>query len=506
MRFFKLLKVYLRRPFSRRRKRSLPVLIGSLIFICVWQVGFVGTSRHPSAQGAYQHNVGGLFHEWRFAYFLHNLGLFPIATTLTPTDDSRAGAERLLSTHPESLRTEWNYALRVGDLGRVWLYWPSVWSGGSIHPDVRPANSSAFVFALCALFVAFWWIRQPILGAILVLLLGSDPFQVFESYHRQNVFCWSITAATLVLALHVPLLGAWPRSRRYLYCVPIVTGIVLATIQTIRPEPVAILASAIACYLTLSRTDWRTKAILSALSISTLMLTSWAWGNYYIHKIAQAEARVVAVGGTPYPGPRYLLNHQTWTAIWEGLGDFDRKYGYQWNDWRAADYARPILHSRYGVEVPNQSKIDRFITGEYWDAKKLYPKITFDNLPHYQEVLRDKVLHDITHDPIWFLKIMMKRVWRTLHLTTPVQLLVGPVALPVPMHGLFALLIIVALVVARNLWLTKLVLFVAPVSALSLCVTSDLGATFYSIYHVVAAAVLLAAIIEGVLWWRKRRR
>jgi hypothetical protein len=41
-------------------------------------------------------------------------------------------------------------------------------------------------WALVALYVAFWREGHAILGAILVLLLGSNPFQVSEVFARSK--------------------------------------------------------------------------------------------------------------------------------------------------------------------------------------------------------------------------------------------------------------------------------------------------------------------------------
>jgi hypothetical protein len=87
-------------------------------------------------------------------------------------------------------------------------------------------NGFVFVTALTALFVAFWWIRQPVLGIISVLLLGSNAFQLFETYSRINVFGWPISISILILALHLPLLTNRERSKYYLYTIPFLTGFI----------------------------------------------------------------------------------------------------------------------------------------------------------------------------------------------------------------------------------------------------------------------------------------
>ena len=481
------------------------MLVFSLLCLISWQRARVAPSRHPSVTGRFQQTVGGLNHEWRFVFFLRHLGLYPVASTAAPNADSPDAARRLLEDSG-SLRTEWAATVRVGDLGRVWLYMPDVWWRGSTrNPDVRPANALGFLVALGALFTSFWWIRQPLLGGILVALIGSDPFQIFEIFGRQNVFCWSITVAVVVLALHLPLLGPWPRSRRYLWAVPVVTGLLVATAQTVRPEPVAVLVSAVGSYLTLTSERWRTRIALVAVLLTSHLATYGAWKKFYEHKIEESTRVVAEAGGRPYLGPRYILDHQTWTALWEGLGDFDKKYGHQWNDWRAADAIRPLLRERYGIEVPGQSPTNKYATGAFWDEEGLYPKVAFDNYPHSQAALREAVLQHVLGDPLWFLGIVAKRSGRVLTETTPVQLLLGDRAIPLPMSGIAALLVLGVLVGARAFWKAKLVAFGLSLSILPLLVFSGLGATNSGLYHIIAAALLFGAPLAGGWAWLSRR-
>ena len=68
---------------------------------------------------------------------------------------------------------------------------------------------------MMGLYAAFWRLRKPLLGVLLVLLLGSDPFQVFEVYRNNNVLGWPRDGRCLLEAgFHglVPRLRSrWPR-------------------------------------------------------------------------------------------------------------------------------------------------------------------------------------------------------------------------------------------------------------------------------------------------------
>ena len=111
---------------------------------------------------------------------------------------------------------EWKHTIRVGERGKMFLYLPDAILKGEPRPplSVRPLHGALFVFALCAVFSAFWWARLPLLGAALAAFAGSNPFQLYEVYRNANVFGWPMTTGLLSLALAVPLLRRRPTGTR----------------------------------------------------------------------------------------------------------------------------------------------------------------------------------------------------------------------------------------------------------------------------------------------------
>jgi hypothetical protein len=367
---------------------------------------------------------------------------------------------------------------------------------------MQTCNGLFFVAALVALYIAFWWIGHPVLGILAVAFLGSNPFQLYEVYRNENVFGSMITSATLALALHLPLLGFRRPRRWYTWAVPIATAAVLATMRQLRPEPKLLLLAAAACYLTMGGTRWRTRiALVAVLAVSFLGLSK-AWDAWFEMKYQQARKVVVKAGGHPYPGPRELY-HMAWHNIWCGLGDFDTKYGYAWNDVAAARYAYPILEKEYGLDLPEWDGQALVYYDAHWDEAGKYYKTPYE-MPHYGEVVRDKVLHDITHDPLWYLGILGQRAWRILSRTTPLRLTTRFVQVGLPIHGLVAVPVLLLLVWDRRWAFVKLLCFTFPLSLTPLLVYSDRGTTYAAVYHLIAAALIIAGLVELVLHRRQR--
>jgi len=485
-----------RRP--RRGPRRVSVLLVGLVLIAAWQKDFF--TRASDLDSRYIHREStGMNEEWRFVYFLYYMGLVPVVTTQGHAQlkgesgynkFERAAAERVIAQRGESLSMEAGQTVRAGDLGRILLYLPyAFWSGDTRDPKLAPTHAAIFTLALGALYAAFWWARDPLLGGASVALLGSNPYQLFEVHARENIFSWGITAGVLTLALSLPLLrGGWGRLA---WLLPLAMGVLLASVRQIRPEPVAIAASAGVACLLVPRASWGRRAALAALLVAAFVATSLAWQVYFDRKFDQATRVVAAAGGRVYHGPRDRY-HTFWHPLWCGLGDFGEKHGYEWRDKAAARYAAPLVRNRYralGLE-PDWPYL-------FWD-------------PVYNEVLAEKIRYDITHDPIWYLEVLALRVGRVFAWTTPVRLAAGPWWLDLPWNGLATIPLLLALALTRSWTLLKVACFPLGTSLPAVLVFSGTvpGQTYVSWFHIVAAAIMLSGLIDvsrEVLLQRSRR-
>jgi len=112
---------------------------------------------------------------------------------------------------------------------------------------------------------------------------------------------------------------------------------------------------------------------------------------------AVAGALLVVLFVVPYlvSNWAYPQRHGAWPAIWEGLGDFDRTKGHTWSDgaaWEAVRNAR-----EEATPMPR--------TGEQLVAAL--------SGPESQAILRRQVLTHIREDPVWFARILARRLVAT---------------------------------------------------------------------------------------------
>jgi hypothetical protein len=491
------------------------VLLLGLLAIVVWQAGF---ARSPgSLPDSHRMSAStGLNSEYRFVYFFYYLGLYPVTSSeghVTFLGEpgyrrySREAAERLIRERGRTLQMEWKHTVRVGEPGKLFLYMLDALLKGEprLPLSLRPANQAVFVASLCAAFGAFWYAGMPLIGGLLALLVGSNPFQLFQVYARENVFGWPISVGLLTLAINLPLLRRGRGPSRWLLLVPLATGALLATLAQVRTEPITILASAaLACVFVSGASTWRRVALLAVL-IASFALVWTLWAAWFEARFQEARRVVAAAGGHPYDGPRDT-SHAFWHPIWCGLGDFDTRYGYVWSDTAAARYAHPILRDVYKVDVPDWDFDSWGYYTAFWDPGRRYYKMPYE-MPHYSDVVRDKVLGDIARDPAWYGGILARRAWRLLSETTPARLTLGSRFVTLPWTGLLVPPLLALLALTRSWTLLKLACFPLSTSIPAFVVYSGNGMSFYSWYHLMAAAIVASILLQlGGAWAARRLR
>jgi len=481
------------------------VLALGLVVLVAWQLSFSFFYGPGATDPRYRvWAATGLHDNAKFVFFLRHLNLYPLATRAPIRADTRKEAEEILRTRPESLVMDENYTFRSGDRGRTLLFLvDSMRKGSTQNLSVRPANVLAWIIALGALLVTVSRAGAPALAVCLVLALGSNVTATHEIYGAEapgggpNIFGWPFITVVGLLALHAGLLLGRARGLgRWTALVPVVSGIFIATVRTIRSEPASLLASCVLVYMIQHGMPWRKRLALVAALAASFSFTTVCWNRYFQFKFEQAAATIERVGGTPYPGP-YADYHEFWHPVWCGLGDFDRTHGYVWDDRAAYAYAIPIMRDKYHVDIPSTDVSGNFIEGESWDAAGFYPKL-FSELPHYDEVIRDKVLGDIRSDPQWYLTILAQRVQRILFDNAPLQVAWGArrLQLPAQVGGWLLLGAFVVCAYRRDSTGIALILFTLPLWATPLFVYSGRGISSYaSVSHNVAAAVLAAPYV-----------
>lgn len=380
---------------------------------------------------------------------------------------------------------------KMGDYGKILLFLPEVWMHGSPeNASVKTACFMLFMAGLLSLFLSFWMSGYRLLGGLLVLFVGSDPFQVFQVYRNSNVFSISISVALLVCALNLRLLLPNVGNRRWHFAAAVVSGALLAWAKGIRVEAGFMIYALIPLYFVLDGVRLQRRAFLVGSLLAAYLLTNQVHAFIFDALYSRAVSFISQHGGTPYEGPR-RHHHVVWHTLATGLGDFGQKYGYAWDDRTIFALGVPKVIERYHPDYRFEE--GGFVFKNSHDAKGVYP-IQPEDLPEYETVLREKILSDIWNDPVWYAGVLARRAWRILSELTPVSVALGKYRIGVPVHGLVILILLGFLIRRRDWFEVKLVLFTLPLCLGPLLHYSGGGLTYFALYHVFGAALIIAKI------------
>jgi hypothetical protein len=501
---------------SALAKLWIPVVI--CVLIAGWQTAIA--HRPNTIDPVYgQFSMSGAYHNQEFVYFAYYLGLFPVTSelfikkfrgpggregTLDIPDRyfSEQAAKDIVAHQGDTLIMDFNAAIMSGARLKTFLYLPkAIWTGTPKDPSYQPLNSISFVFALMGVFLLLWRSGYRLLAVGIVALVGSYPFQLVEVYLRpHSIFGWLITSCLALLTLNGPILLG-KHAPRWAAAAAMLSGIWLGTMLHVRFEIVVLGLGPLFAYLVHPTFRPRLKLSLAVALIGATFATEFAWNAYLDRKYEQAIQVVRNAGGHPYEGPHDTV-HVFWHAVWCGLGDEDTKYGYKWNDLAAYAYAEPILEKKYHLTIPAR---DTYYYLDSWDAAGKYPKKP-EYFAEYNQVVRDKVLHDVSHDPVWYVGILLRRIYRVLAIVPPLQVHLGfaafSVQVPPPAWFGLGLGVPFVLMYLRRWDLLKVMIFFVPLMAPGVLIFSK-GGMAYSIHHLLAVLILITLFTD---WVAKRRR
>ncbi|WP_438710083.1 hypothetical protein ACSTS3_12525 [Aquimarina muelleri] len=463
-----------------KSKKGLLVILLSVLFFNTFLYVKTEYKKIPEIQA--RKDAAGFSHDkaYRFAYFFYYLGHYPLATLNTNLEYSKKGAEKEIDQRGEDLIMEYMHWSRLGESARVFAYMPNAYMKGSPeNPSIKLFNSIIFTISLFTLFFGFWKVRKPLFGFLLLLLINCTPFFIYEVYCHENIFGLLASCFFIILGLNIPLLFSRVNSFKY-GVLAIFSGLLIGFFSEFRNEIPVVIVSLLLLYTLATKIKIRTKIIFIFIAIFFFNASKTIIRDYFSLKFEKTMHLVGNNNGHIYNGPR-LSGHNLWHPIFCGLGDFDTKYGYEWYDVIAYQYAIPILKKDYGMQINYSGK---YITDDYYDTSKLYYKKP-EELSNYEKVIKDKVIGDIKNDPLWFVTIVIKRIFKTLTTTIPVPYL-GWLLIPL-LYFLFK----------RKRWnFISLIVISLPLSATSILIHSGKGTTYNSLFLYFVLVIIFGLIYE----------
>lgn len=470
------------------RKHSYVLGLGCIL--CTVLVLSLYSSQHPfSSTPQSRQDASGLDYQFahKFVYFYYYTGHFPLATLNEEAVATEEGAKAEIELRGSSLIMEYGHWSRLGESARIWTFLPDAWVFGKIKkPSVRLFNILIFTLGLLSLFHGLYRLGYKKIAWILMLLLLSLPFFHYEVFSRENIFALQASVFCLIAGI---LFSVFYSKSMHLKLIIgfLLVAACLSLAAEIRNENLVLLFSAILLIWGASTRRWTVRLAASLVVVVLFFSGRWLIRSYFQHRFNSTYALVEKQGGHVYQGPR-ISGHQFWHPVFCGLGDFDTKYGYRWSDTTAYNYAIAPLR-RQGIDWPYSGKLH--FDAWYDSAHRYY--IKFDEVPMYEEVVKEKVLSDIRQDPWWYLGILSQRVFRILHS-----------CLPFANAGFIVFPVLIVLLRQKKWTLLYWVMASAVPCGLALLIYAKDGATLTSLYAVIALAIFLSMVLDAVVRRWKR--
>jgi len=417
----------------------------------------------------------------KFVYFYYNDHLFPLTLKELPDEMecSETNSSQLIEERGNDLIMEYKHWSRMGEHARIFVFLPDALIEGPCKPSVKLFNSLCFLIAILALFYSLTKAGYPVLALIMSLAFSLTPFYMYEVYRNKNIFTLLAVVFIFGTSLNLKFLLKNDRNK-WDFLIPVASGLIISFFNEIRGEIKVVLFSVLALYLLSQKLSWIVRVLYMLLLLSSFVGTKQVLRHYFDRKFEQTAEVVKKAGGHVYTGDR-SGSHTFWHPVFCGLGDFDTKYGYKWEDRVAYTYAIPVLQSKYHINLPYSGK---YHFDAWYDKDSLY-YIKFEEFPEYEEIMKDKVLSDIKQDPLWFLSILAKRAERILNKT-----------LPFPWAGWFVFPLTGILWWKRNWFLIKLILISLPLSLTPLMIYSGGNSTFNSVFPLITVSIILWMVFE----------
>lgn len=472
---------------------GLLVLLPVLYF--VMNMEFNAEYRRKDATG-FNHGAGK-----SFVLFYAEKGLFPLRSAADTADLkwNPQLADSLVNCCGSSLLMEKDHWARFGDPGRIWMYMPKVWlSGSPADPGIKLTNVLFYIITLLVVWQSFVSNGLWRLGLLLCLFLLSSPFYLYETMNNENIFGLVSLIGVFLMALHLFFLRndfKW----KYLL-IPVLSGLLIALVNSIRTEVLATVASCCLIYFFAPGIPFLKRIYCLLLLLGTFTFTSRIIDGYFSRTYQKTTQFVKEHGGVPFEGGR-TMRHPAWHPIYCGLGDFDTKYGYHLHDTAVYHYVIPILRKQLNQPLIYPGKT-KYSMGEYYDSTHFYYKKP-ETIPGFDKVCKEKVLLDISNDPLWYAGIIGKRILYFFRNSSPVALRLYQWELIIPFTGWLLLPLLALLFLAKKWREILLLIFTLPSGASTIVMFAEGQNSYMSAYSLLTAAMLFYATWN---YWRSKKQ
>lgn len=480
-------------------------------FVVLWQSWFFKHTEKVPYDFQMSGAVGGgsyILDSYRnFLVFFNQYGLFPVGTIKKIENADLHEFPRWLKRNSKSLVNEIHEAYRSGDRGKIYLLWfDSLFRKSPLEAGYRYPGFLLFTVSLIVYFLGFSFSGKTGFASACVLLIGSNGFQLFEVYGNNNIFFVPISILLLVLGLNARWIVGKVEALGIKEVLAILSsGVVIGFSRHVRGEAAVLIVPLALLFGFYLKIPINKRILCVILFLSSFIGAQKGLEYRFRSSFVTAKNYVRNHGGHPYEGNMYNY-HKIWHPIFCGLGDYGEDKGYKWDDLVAYRYALPQMRrilgdpdlwKSFSPENNPAGVLSSYYTDTYYDSAKIY-RMKLEDLPVYEQVLKNKVIADIKEDPVWYLTILWKRIRYYFDRTTGLDLsLFGKsMHFEFKMLGWMILISVILGLLLRDGMYLKLTLISMCLAAPGILIYSGGNIRYYSIAHIFACLYLVKSIFK----------
>jgi len=348
-------------------------------------------------------------------YELHSSVIYPVENNEMFTQEY---AQKLLNKlKKEKDITQVDILMGPEDVGIVFLTVLSAFIRGKFYPiTISFVNLIFYIISFILFFLSFIRVKRYFLAFILPILSMYHP-DIFKTVYLENISVYPLLALILITAIYVPILFNKKLQKKEYWLRIIVSILLLNFFILIRGLAFPIILSiflSILLYNPLKVKFYKyfKYNLIRSIGVLAIFFITNEGIIFTINKCQYYSAKKLNLPLKKEDIKGRFRSHPFVHSIWCGLGDFGQDKGYQWNDRVAYAYAmsqdsvlksglqNPFEKQRYGTVFRKERTLG-LIDYPYSDV--------FFDVKRYNSVLLDKIKTDIKSDPIWYLRILIKR-------------------------------------------------------------------------------------------------
>jgi hypothetical protein len=428
-----------------------------------------------------------------FLYFYDVLGLFPLASVnneVKKIGANSGAAKKFIRENPDKLRMEMGHWYRFGEHARIFTLLPSYYLNDdhTIQATVKPFNVIFFTVTLLILGLALFKQFGVVVAIVGVTLVSSSQFLTAEALLRENIF--AIHPLLHMLAISSYLLVAKSTIINKVI-VSIGLSILIGLTSEIRGENLTAIAVSLFFWLFISGENIKRNTLMIILCIATVISTKGVIRLYFENLHEKTVHVVIENKGVPFQGG-VTDKHPIWHPLLAGLGDYGSDKGFLWSD----------RNTFLLVQKNSPLKRDYLRKREFYDPDTQYYYKRYETKEGYSQYAKELYLNTIIENPLWFSKILIRRVYTVLTEIPPIKVNLYFYSFELNRYMLAGLILIsMLLFYKRRSWHTPtrveyfIILAALSMSANAILIHSGRGITYAATYQYWIVILLLSRLV-----------